>query len=103
MEVIGSQWMKQATLTTCILAFGLMATTQLTQDAKPKTPGKVTLHVETGNPNFAGAKADNIYNSFSETAQHSKMGYDYFTTKPADVISKEVELWKKHAVKKATK
>jgi PelA/Pel-15E family pectate lyase len=55
--------------------------------------------IETGKPIFSGAQDGVIYNSFSEMAQHNKVSYDYFTTKPADVIGKEVERWKKRMQK----
>lgn len=57
--------------------------------------------IETGKPIFAGAQDGIIYNSFSEMAQHNKVGYDYFTTKPAEVIGKELERWKKRVQKAA--
>ncbi len=57
--------------------------------------------VQTGLPIFAGAQDGKIYNTFHEMAQHNKVGYDYFTTKPNDLISKEVERWRKRVQKEA--
>jgi PelA/Pel-15E family pectate lyase len=51
--------------------------------------------VQTGQPIFAGAQDGIIYTTFHEMAQHNKVAYAYFTTKPTDVIGKEVDLWKK--------
>lgn len=56
--------------------------------------------VKTGLPIFAGAQDGKIYSTFHEMAQHNKVAYDYFTTKPEDVVGKEVERWKKRAQKK---
>jgi PelA/Pel-15E family pectate lyase len=46
-------------------------------------------------PVFAGAQDGIVYSSFSEMAQHNKVAYDYFTTKPRDVVTKEIPRWKK--------
>ncbi len=51
--------------------------------------------VRTGQPMFAGAEDGVVYSSFQEMARHNKVGYDYFSTKPADVVGKEVARWKK--------
>ena len=57
--------------------------------------------VQSGLPIFAGAQDGPIYHTFHEMAQHNKVAYDYFTTKPAEVIGKETERWKKRALKQA--
>ncbi len=46
-------------------------------------------------PIFAGAQDGIIYSTFSEMAKNNKVAYDYFTTKPRDVVTKEVPRWKK--------
>lgn len=46
-------------------------------------------------PIFAGSQDGVIYSSFSEMAKHNKVAYDYFTTKPRDVVTKEIPRWKK--------
>ena len=51
--------------------------------------------LKTLQPIFAGGQDGVIYNSFSEMAKNNKVGYDYFTARPGDIISKEVERWKK--------
>lgn len=55
--------------------------------------------VETGAPMFAGAQDGIVYSTFSEMARHNKVGYDYFTTKPAEIIGKERERWAKRLAK----
>lgn len=55
--------------------------------------------VTSGQPMFAGAQDGIIYHSFQEMAQHNKVAYDYFTSKPNDLITKEVERWRKRISK----
>lgn len=57
--------------------------------------------VETAEPLFAGAQDGIIYKTFHEMAEHNKVAYDYFTTKPQDVVTKEVARWKKRLEKEA--
>ncbi len=52
-------------------------------------------HLKTQKPIFAGAQDGVIYSSFSEMAKNNKVGYDYFTTRPRDILAKEVDRWKK--------
>ena len=51
--------------------------------------------LETQLPIFAGADDGIIYASFGEMAQKNKVGYNYFTTRPQDLITKEFVRWKK--------
>jgi PelA/Pel-15E family pectate lyase len=51
--------------------------------------------VQNGRPIFAGAQDGIIYDTFGEMAAKNKVGYDYFTTKPRDVIEKEAPKWRK--------
>jgi PelA/Pel-15E family pectate lyase len=53
-----------------------------------------------GKPIFAGAEDGIIYSTYSEMAQHNRVGYDYFTTKPRDLLEKEVPRWKKRLASK---
>ena len=53
--------------------------------------------MQSGLPIFAGAQDGRIYNTFHEMARHNTVDYDYFTTKPADVIGKETGRWKTRA------
>ncbi len=46
-------------------------------------------------PIFAGAQDGIIYSSFSEMAKNNTVAYNYFTTKPLDVVTKEIPRWKK--------
>jgi PelA/Pel-15E family pectate lyase len=46
-------------------------------------------------PIFAGGQDGVIYSTYGEMAKNNKVGYDYFTTRPKDVVSKELERWKK--------
>jgi PelA/Pel-15E family pectate lyase len=57
--------------------------------------------VETAHPLFAGAQDGIIYHTFHEMAEHNKVAYDYFTTKPHDILTKEVPRWKKRFEKAA--
>ena len=50
-------------------------------------------------PIFAGADDGIIYASYSEMAKKNKVAYNYFTTRPMDLITKEVERWKKRVGK----
>jgi PelA/Pel-15E family pectate lyase len=56
-----------------------------------------------GQPVFAGAQDGVIYPSFHEMAQHNTVAYDYFTTKPQDVVGKEVERWRKRLDKESSR
>jgi PelA/Pel-15E family pectate lyase len=49
----------------------------------------------TGKPMFAGAQDGIVYNTFQEMAAKNRVGYDYFTTKPAELLGKEAERWRK--------
>ncbi len=55
--------------------------------------------LETGQPIFAGAQDGIIYDSFHEMAQHNKVAYSYLTTKPAELLGKELERWNKRLKK----
>jgi PelA/Pel-15E family pectate lyase len=59
--------------------------------------------VETAEPLFAGAQDGVIYKTFHEMAAHNKVAYDYFTSKPLDVVTKEVARWKKRLEKAGKK
>lgn len=56
-------------------------------------------NVDTGLPEFAGAQDGKIYSTFHEMAQSNKVAYDYFTTRPEDVIGKEMARWEKRLAK----
>jgi PelA/Pel-15E family pectate lyase len=51
--------------------------------------------LETQLPIFAGSQDGIIYSNFSEMAKNNTVAYDYFTTKPRDVVTKEIPRWKK--------
>lgn len=55
--------------------------------------------VQTGKPMFAGAQDGIVYATFGEMAAKNKVAYDFFTTKPADLISKEKGRWNKRLEK----
>ena len=55
--------------------------------------------VQTGKPMFAGSEDGILYATFSEMAAKNRVAYDYFTTKPGDLIKKEVPRWKKRLEK----
>jgi len=48
---------------------------------------------------FAGSEDGILYATFSEMAAKNRVAYDYFTTKPGDLIKKEVPRWKKRLEK----
>lgn len=56
--------------------------------------------VQTGLPMFAGAQDGKVYSTFHEMAQHNKVAYEYFSPKPAEVVGKEVDRWRKRIEKK---
>ena len=51
--------------------------------------------LETCRPIFAGSQDAKIYDSFTEMARHNKVGYDYFTTRPKELLEKELPRWEK--------
>ena len=55
--------------------------------------------VETAKPMFAGAQDGIVYDTFSEMAAKNKVAYDFLTTKPGDLLSKELPRWKKRLEK----
>ena len=55
--------------------------------------------VQTAQPMFAGAQDGIVYATFQEMAKTNKVSYDYFSTKPADVVGKEVARWHKRRAK----
>ncbi len=55
--------------------------------------------VETARPMFAGAQDGIVYDTFSEMAAKNKVGYDYFTTRPGELIEKELARWEKRKAK----
>lgn len=57
--------------------------------------------LEKGKPIFAGAEDGKIYATYHEMAQHNKVGYDYYTTKPRDIVTKEMVKWKKRVEKES--
>lgn len=59
--------------------------------------------VKTGKPMFAGAQDGIVYATFSEMAAKNKVAYDFFTTKPAELLTKEADRWKKRVAKEAAK
>ncbi|MBX7209242.1 MAG: pectate lyase [Verrucomicrobiaceae bacterium] len=59
--------------------------------------------VATARPLFAGSQDGVIYTSFHEMTEHNRVGYDYYTTKPAELIDKELARWKKRLAKTASK
>jgi PelA/Pel-15E family pectate lyase len=50
--------------------------------------------IQTGKPIFAGAQDGIIYDTYGEMAAKNKVGYDYLTTKPREVIEKEAPRWR---------
>ena len=59
--------------------------------------------ITTGRPIFAGAQDGIIYDSFEEMWTHNHFGYDYYTRRPAELLTKERERWRKLLAKVAAK
>ena len=57
----------------------------------------------TNRPIFAGAQDGIIYDSFEEMWTHNHFGYDYYTRRPAGLLTKERERWQKLLAKAAVK
>ncbi|MFZ4764449.1 MAG: pectate lyase [Roseimicrobium sp.] len=55
--------------------------------------------VQSAQPLFAGAQDGIVYATFSGMAAKNKVSYDYFTTKPRDLIEKEALRWRKRLAK----
>jgi PelA/Pel-15E family pectate lyase len=55
--------------------------------------------VESGEPIFAGGQDGIVYKTYHDMAQHNKVTYDYFTTKPGDIVGKERQRWEKRLAK----
>lgn len=55
--------------------------------------------LQTGKAIFAGAQDGIVYHTFSEMAAKNKVAYDFFTTRPADLLGKELPRWKKRLEK----
>ena len=51
--------------------------------------------LNSGLPIFAGAQDGIIYPTFHEMAQHNQVAYSYLTTKPAELLHKELNRWQK--------
>jgi PelA/Pel-15E family pectate lyase len=55
--------------------------------------------LKTAKPVFAGADDGIVYATFSEMAAKNKVAYDFFTTRPKDLLEKEAARWKKRLEK----
>jgi len=51
--------------------------------------------LKTAKPIFAGADDGIVYGTFSEMAAKNKVSYDFFTTRPAELLGKETDRWRK--------
>jgi hypothetical protein len=49
----------------------------------------------TNRPIFSGAQDGRIYTDFGEFWKNSTTGYDYYTKRPIDLITKEQKQWRK--------
>ncbi|MBL9152523.1 MAG: pectate lyase [Verrucomicrobiales bacterium] len=49
----------------------------------------------TARPLFAGSQDGIVYATFTEMAAKNKVSYDYFVTRPGEVIGKEMDRWRK--------
>lgn len=55
--------------------------------------------LKTGLPIFAGAQDGIVYKSFGEMAAKNKVAYDFFSTRPKDLLEKEAPRWRKRLEK----
>lgn len=55
--------------------------------------------LETGKPIFAGAEDGIVYPTFHEMAAKNKVAYDFFSTRPKEVLEKEAARWRKRLEK----
>jgi PelA/Pel-15E family pectate lyase len=55
--------------------------------------------LKTSRPIFAGANDGIVYHSFQEMAAKNKVAYDFFSTRPGDLLTKELPRWKKRLSK----
>jgi len=55
--------------------------------------------LQTGKPIFAGAEDGIVYATFHEMAAKNKVAYDFFSTRPKELMEKESARWKKRLEK----
>ena len=55
--------------------------------------------LQTARPIFAGAGAGIVYSTFQEMAAKNKVAYDFFSTRPAELLGKELPRWRKRLEK----
>jgi PelA/Pel-15E family pectate lyase len=51
--------------------------------------------LQTAKPIFAGADDGIVYSTFQEMAAKNKVAYDFFSTRPAELLGKELPRWRK--------
>ncbi len=64
-------------------------------EASPEIYWARFYDLKTQQPVFFGAQDGVEYHTFAAMAERNKVAYDYFTTRPRDVITKEYARWKK--------
>ncbi|MFN0078332.1 MAG: pectate lyase [Prosthecobacter sp.] len=55
--------------------------------------------LQTAKPIFAGADDGIVYSTFQEMAAKNKVAYDFFSTRPAELLGKELPRWRKRLEK----
>ena len=55
--------------------------------------------LKTAKPIFAGAQDGIVYHTFQEMAAKNKVAYDFFSTRPAELLGKELPRWRKRLEK----
>ena len=55
--------------------------------------------LKTAKPIFAGADDGIVYSTFQEMAAKNKVAYDFFSTRPAELLGKELPRWRKRLEK----
>ncbi len=55
--------------------------------------------LQTAKPIFAGAQDGIVYHTFQEMAAKNKVAYDFFSTRPAELLGKELPRWRKRLEK----
>lgn len=53
------------------------------------------------NPIFTGSQDGRVYSTFHEMAEQNKVSYDYYTTKPRDIVTKELAKWQRRIEKES--
>lgn len=97
----GVHWLSQHRITGLRKTKNAQGKTEYVADEKSSEVYWARFYdVQTARPMFAGAQDGIIYDTFSEMAARNKVAYDYFTTRPGELIEKELARWEKRKAQK---